>query len=284
MQEYLVDNSAELRISSYDDRPGKLFEGQEHGRSSIILCVKNKNMDDKCAIHTTGYNRWYTKDVGGLFRNLSYVCNEQKTKSYIPKIGNAIEWPILKKISKKTKKLSAYLDNAAARGEHRIVYHNAPQYWIRGMDFVPYFARNGEQSTSSHNKMLFASNAASAVVITGLLNSSLFYWFFIKTSNCRDLTGFVIEDFPLDMILVGDELTDMKEAVCKLMVGYKKNSIRKTTKNTRTGTVVYDEFYPAKSKATIDEIDAILAKHYGLTVEEADYIKKFDIKFRMGVP
>ena len=115
LQEYLVNNSAELRISSYDDRPGKLFEGQEHGRSSIILCVKNKNRDDKCAIHTTGYNRWYTKDVGGLFRNLSYVCNKQKTKSYIPKIGNAIEWPILKKISKEAK-LGVYLNSAAARG------------------------------------------------------------------------------------------------------------------------------------------------------------------------
>ena len=152
------------------------------------------------------------------------------------------------------------------------------------MDFVPYFARNGKQSTSSHNKTLLASNAAGAAVIIGLLNSSLFYWFFIKTSNCRDLTGFVIEDFPFSMILVGDELTDMKEAVCKLMADYKNNSIRKTTKNTLTGTVVYDEFYPAKSKAIIDEIDAILAKHYDLTAEEADYIKKFDIKFRMGVP
>ena len=152
------------------------------------------------------------------------------------------------------------------------------------MDFVPYFARNGEQLTSNHNKMLFANNAASAAVIIGLLNSSLFYWFFIKTSNCRDLTGFVIKDFPFDMILVGGELTYMKEAVSKLMADYKKNSIRKTTNNTLTGTVVYDEFYPAKSKAIIDEIDAILAKHYGLAAKEADYIKKFDIKFRMGVP
>ncbi|MBA3248016.1 MAG: hypothetical protein H0T63_08030 [Pyrinomonadaceae bacterium] len=32
----------------------------------------------------------------------------------------------------------------------------------------------------------------------------------------------------------------------------------------------------------IDEIDRVLAKHYGFTDEELDFIINYDIKYRMG--
>jgi hypothetical protein len=44
----------------------------------------------------------------------------------------------------------------------------------------------------------------------------------------------------------------------------------------------YDEFYPRLSKFIIDEIDRVLAKHYGFTDEELDFIINYDIKYRMG--
>jgi len=37
-----------------------------------------------------------------------------------------------------------------------------------------------------------------------------------------------------------------------------------------------------KSKSIIDEIDKILAEHYGFTEEELDFIINYDIKYRMG--
>jgi hypothetical protein len=46
--------------------------------------------------------------------------------------------------------------------------------------------------------------------------------------------------------------------------------------------VVYDEYYPKRSKSIIDEIDKVLAKHYGFTEEELDFIINYDIKYRMG--
>jgi hypothetical protein len=39
---------------------------------------------------------------------------------------------------------------------------------------------------------------------------------------------------------------------------------------------------PKKSKPIIDEIDKVLAEHYGFTDEELDYIINYDIKYRMG--
>jgi hypothetical protein len=35
-------------------------------------------------------------------------------------------------------------------------------------------------------------------------------------------------------------------------------------------------------KLIIDEIDCVLARHYGFTDEEPDFIINYDIKYRMG--
>ena len=50
----------------------------------------------------------------------------------------------------------------------------------------------------------------------------------------------------------------------------------------RTGDVKFAQYLPAKSKPIIDEIDKVLAKHYGFTEEELDFIINYDIKYRMG--
>lgn len=44
----------------------------------------------------------------------------------------------------------------------------------------------------------------------------------------------------------------------------------------------YQEFYQSKSKHVIDEIDRVLARHYGFSDEELDFIINYDIKYRMG--
>jgi hypothetical protein len=37
-----------------------------------------------------------------------------------------------------------------------------------------------------------------------------------------------------------------------------------------------------KSSIGIDKIDKVLAKHYGFTEEELDFVINYDIKYRMG--
>ena len=39
---------------------------------------------------------------------------------------------------------------------------------------------------------------------------------------------------------------------------------------------------PSKSKPIIDEIDTVLAGHYGFTAGELDLIMNYDIKYRLG--
>ena len=61
-----------------------------------------------------------------------------------------------------------------------------------------------------------------------------------------------------------------------------KNSIIRT-RNRKDGATVQEVNYQVRpSKPIIDEIDRVLARHYGLTAEKLDYIINYDIKYRLG--
>lgn len=66
------------------------------------------------------------------------------------------------------------------------------------------------------------------------------------------------------------------------MLDYQRNAVRRDAYYRTTGRVAFDEFAPRLSKPIIDEIDRVLARHYGFTDEELDFIINYDIKYRMG--
>ena len=76
--------------------------------------------------------------------------------------------------------------------------------------------------------------------------------------------------------------SELVQLSIKLMNEYKNKSVLKKKISQKTGNITYQEFYPRLSKPIIDEIDKILAKHYGFTEEELDFIINYDIKYRMG--
>ena len=279
MQNLLINNSTELRISNFDDRPGKIFEGLEHCRSSIIIAAIEHGHVNDDNIWTTKYNRWYSRDRKQLFGNLDYVESSDVVQpGIIPKIGTTLELDLLKRIQKEPKMSKYFVKDS----NHKVWYHNAPQYWIRAMNFVPKF-ENKNTNVSSHVKVLSVEGVDKANLMLAILNSSLFYWFFITTSNCRDLTLREIGNFGINLEKMSDNnAKKLLSLTDKLMISYKKNSIIKKTNYEKTGAVVYQEFYPKKSKLIIDDIDNVLADHYSLSSIQKEFIKKFDEKFRMG--
>ena len=56
----------------------------------------------------------------------------------------------------------------------------------------------------------------------------------------------------------------------------------KTIRTKQGHKIEYHEMNAPLSKPLIDEIDTILAQHYGFTEEELDFIINYDIKYRMG--
>ncbi len=261
-------------IYTFDDRPGKLFDNLEHIRATIFLTTGNVSK-----VFSTKYNRWYSENRRFLFQ-LQMLHPATILDGTIPKIGNQIADCVFKKISKQ-KSIQLFYSNKPA---NTLYYHNAPQYFVRLTDFVPYFVNyKGETVISSHVKPIHINDSENAMIALSVLNSSLFYWYNLLCSNCRDLTQREICNYPINLNSMTQQ--HRKELIglsTKLMMDYKSNAIRKQCVYKATGTVEFDEYHPSKSKPIIDEIDKVLAKHYGFTEEELDFIINYDIKYRMG--
>ena len=149
------------------------------------------------------------------------------------------------------------------------------------MDFEPFFKSATKQRSTEHLKDLYLDNKSHAKRVGAVLNSTIFYYWFTAQGNCRNVAGPDIENFPLGDI-GAPILATVEPVFSNLMEDLQKNSRRRVYNYELTGKVEYDEFYPDKSKPIIDEIDRVLAKHYGFTDEELDFIINYDIKYRMG--
>ena len=280
-QRLCMSQSGSLWLSHYDDRPAKLFDGLQHIRATIVIAERSGR--EGLDAYSTAYNRWYSESRPWLFDNVTFDSLPEVSATpggAVPKIGPLPASTILERIAAER----PLRESLAASGSGTAYFHNAPQYWVRAMDFAPYFwnERDGEQ-ISTQVRVLGLATREEANAVVAALNSSLFYWWFLLLSDCRHLNLRDIESFPLGLESMGksrkqrlDLLTD------ELMDSFMRHSKRKETQYKATGKVVYDEFNLKPSKPIIDKIDRVLAEHYGFTDEELDFIVNYDIKYRMG--
>ena len=122
----------------------------------------------------------------------------------------------------------------------------------------------------------------SALAAAGVFCSSPFYIWWITTSNCYDLVKKEVDRFPADLTNL-DFVQGIAPITAQLMEDMRHKSRRRVYVYKTSGRVEYDEFYLKQSKSIIDDIDRVLAKHYGFTDEELDFIINYDIKYRMGL-
>ena len=278
LHDLLINSCSELKISSYDDYPEKIFEGKvRHSRSSIILCRSSSN---KCRIFTTGYKEYIANERSQLFEKIEYVeSTDLKENGSIPKIANNQELNIMNKINKKPPLSMHLISTRKSKHEQemfKVWFHDAPQYWIHASIDKP-------PGKATHNKSILTTNEFTQFVITAIINSSLFYWYFIKVSNCRDLTNHVIENFRIDIEKLKSHRAKIIKLVKELMNNFEENSENITAKYEKTGKVEFVRIFPRHGKDIIDKIDDTLSNQYGFTKTELSYIKKFDDKYRMGI-
>lgn len=266
----------EIYISNYDIRPSKIFPKVDQ-RLSIILGGKGV---EKNIVYTTKYLRWYKEERKSLFNNIDYTKVNINKRYGFYKISSEIENSIIKKLKETSNSIGSYEDNNSS---NFIYYHSAVRYWVKALNFIPEFNKNGSESSSSkYKKINFKENIEKEIFIA-LLNSSLFYWYWIISTDCRDLNKQFILDFPVDTSKYTDKHIDELENLIKeLMNSYIDNSEISSVKMKTIGDVSYRVFHPKHSKQIIDKIDRILADIYGLNNEEINFILNYDIKFRLG--
>lgn len=260
-------------LAFFDDRPGKLFENLQHIRVVIPILEIGESSN---YVATTGYNKFYSSNRKNLFQTLVYHKSNISRKQFsVIKIRTRLEESIAKKVWADTNRIQSYESKYASN--NFVYYGYGYGYFGKILNFKSYFYGD-KISESTGDKYYHIVSDYNKSVFVGVMNSTLFYWFYINFSDGHNFTKTVIGSMPFNYI----DCPNLLEAVERLMIDLQSKKGRKVCNYKSTGRVEYDEYYPKLSKPIIDEIDKVLAKHYGFTEEELDFIINYDIKYRMG--
>ena len=273
LRDLIYSNGMTSWISCYDIRPSSLFEGVSQ-RLSIYLATRSGATS--ATTFTGGYRRWSVAERAALLDGTSYAVSDGNTSNSgpIPKLHSEIERSILSKI--RGKPLEDFVDETS----DPIYVHRIVRYFPKALDFVPLFVTPDGVSGKSEDYKEFRFVERQRGSIVALLNSSLFYWFWRCHSD-----GFHCGYGDVYLMPYREPQLEIKAALLQLqkrLINSFKQSSQEKSITTKAGAIRYQEFYPKLSKPIIDEIDRVLARHYGFTDEELEFIINYDIKYRMG--
>ena len=199
----------------------------------------------------------------------------------LPKVSDEIEPDISSKLAGQQKALASFFSKI---GAHTIYYSRKVGYFLQVLDFEPkVLDGKGNRRPPSEFKALRFTTEANAKLALCCMNSNLFYWFVTVFSDCRHVNKREVDAFPINLenLVNGDQASHLLKLAKRLMADLNRNSVERKMRFKHDNLTVQC-IVPKASKAIIDEIDRVLAKHFGFTEEELDFIINYDIKYRMG--
>lgn len=247
-------------IYNFADRPGCLFT-QVHQKLTIIIAKKSQ----KKKTETSNYNYWYKKDRKNLFLSLSTTSNKNYFSDFIPKIGSAQDSSVFTKIMSQKKELGSLILDPK---KHNTT--NSPKLFLnmRACFWIKAFL---DEHNGNEYKCFYCETSDIRNFFYCLLNSSIFWWFWICISDCWHITLKEFFYFKIPESFDNNKVSSLATALaCKLEETKKYIGSKQTD-------------YEYKHKYCIKEIHAIddyINSLFNLTVEENDYIKNFALKYR----
>ena len=276
----LKANSADLHVLPFDDRPGKLFEGLQHCRS-VIFISRGLPLNGQGNVFVTKYQRWPTEARDGLFHRLAFTAlpGSLVFPGHFPKLATEHERSAFDRVlARSTKKVRDLV--APSPTKHFVFYQEATQYWVKAVVGLPYYAKNGKVGAPAHGRYIYVKDEVVAQCLAALMNSSLFYAYFIAYGDCFHLSDTLATGFPIvEQVIRDSRLSRLGKDLCDKL---RKDAVNKTISTKGGDLISYAEFVAANSKDIIDQIDTRLAQLYGFDEAEVEFVVSYDIKFRMG--
>jgi hypothetical protein len=263
----LEQNCKLIKISSYAVRPKPIFQNAVIN-TSILFFIKTLTPVEQI-LCTKMYRKGRGFDLKTLLENLQFIdVKNYKLHGRYPKISLPIETRILDKLfSIKTKTKDLIRKNGKP-----VYYRFAGGRYFKVI--TPY-----ETSSSAEKNIYFDKHIAYS--IGAILSSNLYFWYYQIFSDNLNLKSYEIESFPIPV----NELTEERIKVIEMLYGeYLKDieenvQIRTTTKYAHIDS--FKEYKIGKSKKFIDGIDDYIGQLYGLNNEEIEFIKNYEIEFRL---
>jgi len=253
-------------VSNFAWRPSKLFSGC-NTINSIFLGVKGK-IATQAATYSTKYLKWTAEERDSLFSLLVYGdSSNYRIPGSFPKVASEEDVVVLSKLLSQGSSLFQLFSGTDEK--NGLFYFRGMLYWIKVLDHLPLHKEDGKDKISSQCRHVLIDSKVPAHSVIALISSSLFFWFYQTFSDCQQ---------------PGSETVSKLERLGRnLMKDYKRNSkVIERQIHSRGAGVQKEYFEINQSKPILDEIDCVLARHYGFTEEELDFIINYDIKYRMG--
>lgn len=271
LQKMLTDRGLLVALS-FPRRPQSVFEGVEMP-VAILLSLGGR----PAQIVSSDVSRFYAEERPNLMARMMMSIHNVKVHGHrIAKFGHAHEIDIYRKISSSKNALEE-LTSKSSKGT--VYYQEACRYWLKASHKVPRFIKNGSSMEPPHGRKIEFRDKKAAAFVAALLNSSLFYWWYSAFSDCEHVNDALVRSFPIP---ASWEAIDWVALSDELVRSLQKNAVKKTIKTKQGHTIKYDEISAAKSKELIDRIDERLSEVYGLKPEDADFIKNYDVKYRLA--
>ncbi len=264
----LMNNCDDIYLSSYAVRPKPVFENATVNTSILLF---RKSMTTCTKLYSTKMHRRNENfKLQTLVDNINYIdVKEYILYGRIPKIGLQVEQEILGKLSICTKLKELILPSGAP-----IVYRFAGGRYFK---VVTNFS-NG----SSAERVIYFSSKKIANAIGCILSSNLSFWFYQIYSDNLNWKNYEVENFTIPMLST-DNIQYLDNLYSYYLADIERNAnVRFSSGSSSYNVTSFKEYKIGKSKAIIDEIDDYIGPLYGLTKEEVEFIKNYEVEFRLS--
>ena len=264
----LMGNCDTIHISSYAVRPKPVFENAVVN-TSIILFQKTET-PCRYLYSTKMYRRGNDFNLQKLIDNLQFIDVKRQTLyGRIPKIGSITEKTILNKLFKQTK-LCSFIKTSGSP----IIYRFAGGRYFK----VVTNYSNG----SSAERTIYFANSKIADAVGCILSSNLSFWFYQIFSDNLNWKSYEIENFTIPQLST-ENIDHLNNLYSRYLTDIEaKANVRTTSGESSYIVDSFKEYKIVRSKAIIDEIDDYICPLYGLTQEETDFIKNYELEFRLA--
>jgi hypothetical protein len=268
-----------LWCSFYSNRPSQLFDGAQ---KRLTIFIGERGSSTEPNFFTSRYHRWLKGEFECLFEGqLEYGQNQAPFRVFsasLEKTGNHIQVSCLEKMTSNSATLET---DILKRNGYQVFYTRKFGYFLAFLDTPPKVRSiaTGAQLLPTELKDFRFQSAEAQNATIAALSSSAFFWFWNVLSDCRNLNRRDLTAFPWSPSkMPKGALAELSSAgVCYL------EKLRSSSFEMEKSGLHLETFNYRLTKPLIDQIDTLLAKHYGFTEEELDFIINYDIKYRMGL-
>jgi len=281
LRQALYSTYSHLWYNNYDTIPSTLFSGIVQ-RNTVVLATKDVG-EQECKVYTTKNQKWYVSARPCLFDSVPYMnIGTRPAELLIPKLSTQVELDILAKVQAQRFAITSYIQRGS---NNTLVYKRRWSYFLLFADEIESIVLpDGSIRQQQDNKILMLQSNLDRYVFVSLLSSGLFYFHYSVFSDFRHVNIADFETFAFDYTKLSDTIVQRSSYYGKkLMQSYTDNLEWRTCNYIGSIGECQVPFYrQGASKPIIDEIDRVLAQHYGFSDEELDFIINYDIKYRMG--